>query len=480
MTWSRPKSQYFATLDEKGKPTEWTLKTQVKYPYVELSYSDYAVPFAHKDLSGVLGMTRPAVFSKDKAIITLPPATTWDTYCHLTSYMKNGRYAFPYCSDCKDSRDHHGSGKGTPAILDYKATKEPSLLLTDIKAYRLATAIQYPQMQSYALDRLYAMKEMHDDPIEALEMVYYGGPESKSSDTVPKSKAVKGPEEKTQSLPNPDSALCGWVRDWLRKPRPNEKYKTNLQLLEEHPDWRDKFVALTMRGGELNKDHGVLRIERTTEAENGEKERRRKIDEANRTMELQRLGYPLEGTLAPREVKRRQQMQDRLQLIHHQHQQIQPQLSPAQLQQRLELQAHQDYHQKYDHPPIPRLPLLHTPSSSALSYASSSTPPFVPHAPTPPPTPALTTTTMVTDPFSAYVKDFGYVPRRVYPNQHYQDPAFHDPGTSSTTTSTGSMGEDFRTGMREMGMRTYSPGKVARWPEGREARWYGGEWHVMK
>ena len=425
-------------------------------------------------------MTRPAFFSKDKSIIALPPATAWDTYCNLTSYMKNGQYASPYCSDCKDSRDHHGSGKGTPVILDYKATKEPFLLLADIKAYRLATAIQYPQMQSYALDRLYAMKETNENPIEALEMVYYGGPESKSSDTALKSKAVKGPEEKTQSLPNPDSALRGWVRDWLRKPRSNEKYKTNLQLLEEHPDWREKFVALTVRGGELNKDHGVLRIERATEAEKGEKERRRKIDEANRTMELQRLGYPVEGILTPREVEHRRQMQDRLQQMHHQHQQIQPQLSPAQLQQRLELQAHQDYHQKYDHPPIPRLPLLHTPSSSALSFASSSAPPFASHAPTPPPTPALTTTTMVTDPSLTYVEDFGYVPSRVHPNQYYQEPALHDPGTTSTNTSAGSMSGDFRTWMPAMGERTFPPGNVARWSDGRVAHRYGGKWHFVK
>ena len=395
----------------------------------------------------------------DKSVLALPPPTTWDTFCLLKGFMKNGSYGSPQSTAWRSTRDNHAPYQSTPVIHNYSAS-EPPYLLIDIKVYRLATAIQYQQLQSFALGRLYAWERTRNNPVDVLEMVYYGGPEPKPTAADTK-KDVKQPEQKATSPPSPSQELRKWVHDWLLTPRFNTsdpKYKTNLQILDEHPSWRDRFVDLTMRGKWLVKDLDLLRRELKEEKES---ERQRHIAAAIGPHRIQGYGFPLNNALIPpvhtkpvnnnieylisqiqgpivtfRPSLTTQQNEDLQRLATYQHQQSLRQLSPMQLQQELEKQNY------------------HRPSATA---SMSSTSPFIPLTPIPTPTSATdlyntpiissssTPSTLTHPPFFTPNYNISYSPNNVYlpnPNQHQHQHQryYHDPtpshvlGTPATAT----------------------------------------------
>ena len=136
-------------------------------------------------------------------------------------------------------------------------------LLPDIKAYRLATTIDIPELKKNALERLYAQTFTTDDACAALEEVYHGG-------------SIKSAEEAKKAgdagAGCPDNELRKWVRDWL-KVAGRGNYESNLQLLQKHPVWKDKYLKLRERGSELITDIDTIEAELAKEKEKKKKEK---------------------------------------------------------------------------------------------------------------------------------------------------------------------------------------------------------------
>ena len=177
----------------------------------------------------------------------------------LYAYLRKGTYG-PALDDRIETPDPSrnvspGTLLGPPRIIDYQADSQP-FLLPDIKVYRLATLLGFSELQKHSLERLYAQSFTTDDPCEALEEVYHGGPAKPAED--------KTPSAVTGSAAAPSMELREWARAWL-KVKSSSSYESNLQILQEHPMWKVKYTKLRERGSELITDIDTVEMELANE-----------------------------------------------------------------------------------------------------------------------------------------------------------------------------------------------------------------------
>lgn len=124
----------------------------------------------------------------------------------------------------------------------------PDRLVPLITAFHLGLALRYKPLCDHVLKGLRALRATADDPIAALGKVYCGQSPWKESAS---SNLIKAP----------DPRLREWVVKWLavsdlsaERSRYAAKYKTNLGVVSQHPQWSDRFAGLVARSAELAQD----------------------------------------------------------------------------------------------------------------------------------------------------------------------------------------------------------------------------------
>ena len=196
-------------------------------PFVEVHFKDRAVPIPQ------VNAQRSIMAKKSGSAIKL--STTSDTEFEvLFDFLMTGRYGAVLTV----------TGLGPPIILAQAGSLivEPAPLVADVQAYRVATEAEVPEMQEFALRRMYSYDTIREDVVAVLDYIYHGAPPSKDDD---KKKKKVEPKE-------PDSRLRQFVRMWLV--RDHDAYKTNLGALRRNPVLMEKFSVLRAKGGLLITD----------------------------------------------------------------------------------------------------------------------------------------------------------------------------------------------------------------------------------
>ena len=215
----------------------------------------------------------------------------------LYAYLHKGTYG-PALDDRIETPDpSHNVSPGTllgpPRIVDYRADSQP-FLLPDIKVYHLATLLGFSELQKHSLERLYAQSFTTDDPCVALEEVYHGGPAKPAEG--------KTPSATSGSAAAPSMELREWARAWL-KVKGSGSYESNLQLLQKHPMWQDKYTKLRERGSELITDIDTVEMElaqeRTETKKKEEDKEKAKKQEQDWKKELFRAQFAHQPDLYP-------------------------------------------------------------------------------------------------------------------------------------------------------------------------------------
>ena len=125
---------------------------------------------------------------------------------------------------------------GPPCILS-PVTRAPPFLFYSVLAYNLAKHLGFEPMASAALNRLHALPFSIEDPNVVLEHIYMENPPL-----------------------SPHSDIRAWVRKWLGHRlfttlgRYADIYKTNLGVLEQHPQLTDRFHKLQYEAKYLAED----------------------------------------------------------------------------------------------------------------------------------------------------------------------------------------------------------------------------------
>jgi hypothetical protein len=190
------------------------------------------------------------------------PADDDDTFKRLYDFIDKSEYKPPY--KARQTRDPvSGLCRGPPRIVDFEPHGK-AYLLVDVKMYRLAMAMDFPELRKYALRRLSLQTFTNEDPCAVLEYIYHGGPakdKAPESTTQSEKKSNSKDTAKKPELKRPDESIRRWVRAWLLVESETKDYANNLDILTRHPLWAAKYRSLRERGSELITDIDAVEAE---------------------------------------------------------------------------------------------------------------------------------------------------------------------------------------------------------------------------
>ena len=247
--------------------------------YFELHFQNRAIPIARSQITSLPSILNKPLSDPNMDVLTIKVSgDDEETFTRLYSFINTGDYK----PAIKDRQDQNlvTENRGPPRLLDYDPECKP-YLIADIKVYRLALAMDFPELKGVALKRLEAQSWTNEDPIAALEYIYHGGP-IKASKPTSSSTSAKESEAKDRTnkveFKRADDAIRTWVKKWLmvKSCQPpythnleilqkysqwKDKYAHNLEILQTHPLWKDKYTKLRERGSELITDIDIVESE---------------------------------------------------------------------------------------------------------------------------------------------------------------------------------------------------------------------------
>lgn len=212
---------------------QFTPVLRAQYPlkpseYIEIHYLNYAVPIPRRNLNNFPSLVQKISESKEPLVLTAPNSTPTPIFLALYSYI----FEFDYSPSLKSVMSSTLGTKAGPPVIETHKSSDPPYLLTDIQVYTLASKLRFSELRSKALGRLYAQSVTRNDPMAALEKIYQG-------------KEIEVEEDK--------HALRAWARAFLSKTHSDGK-ATNLGILQKSEQWKSRFAALRLRGGEFLAD----------------------------------------------------------------------------------------------------------------------------------------------------------------------------------------------------------------------------------
>ena len=148
---------------------------------------------------------------------------------------------------------------GTPVAIDDgggmgMVTTFPKPILRDVRAYRVGSTLGIPELQQYALSRLYTSGTTAESPTLVLEYLYHGTPQV-TSGKGDKKEGGKGKEKASGcGLIEPDELIRQWCRAWLTRREGQHGGRSNLEIIKDPTRWGADFRLLREKGGLLIAD----------------------------------------------------------------------------------------------------------------------------------------------------------------------------------------------------------------------------------
>lgn len=229
--WISPKSHYLHTINTASAQFTPVLRAQYSLKpsdYIEIHYQNYAIPIPRRNLNNFPSLVQKFAESKEPSILTAPNFTPTSIFLALYSYI----FEFDYAPSLKPVISPTLGAKAGPPVIETLKPGDPPYVLTDIQVFTLASKLRFGELRSSALGRLYAQSVTRSDPMAALEKIYQG-------------KEIEVEEDK--------HALRAWARAFLSKTR-SDGQATNLAILQRSEQWKSRFAALRLRGGEFLAD----------------------------------------------------------------------------------------------------------------------------------------------------------------------------------------------------------------------------------
>ena len=239
-----PQNVFWMDKDGKESPsTSLDSASQPREGYLFLRCEDRSYPVFRCKVTDLASLTASPLF-KDRMYLQLPQGTTDADFQMLYLFLVHGVYP----SSLKQLHDPSGHNtQGAPMIVPTGTLGVPSLLPL-VTAYKLALTIKYKPFSEHILKGLRGLHATADDPTAILEKMYPSLQQS-SSNTWPALNEVKPA----------DAQLRSWVKTWLaviRDPigRYGAKCDSNLAVLRQVPDFKDRFARSCERSEELMQD----------------------------------------------------------------------------------------------------------------------------------------------------------------------------------------------------------------------------------
>ena len=169
-------------IHDYGIDNKFSKKYRVMGPpsasYVELIYDGMRVMVPRDNAMRIVNLKRLLV--KNERMELKVPECSMDTFTQLYNYLTIGSYTAVGEGDYVRGRDRdvgiHGQA-GPPIIAHIERRGAPEVpgMITHIRVFKVAVALEFEELQKHAVDHLYRMPIAYDDPINALHELYNMG-----------------------------------------------------------------------------------------------------------------------------------------------------------------------------------------------------------------------------------------------------------------------------------------------------------------
>ena len=149
-------------VDRNYKPVLRNSHVKSGVQYVELHYKERAIPA----LVFILKPDNPLAKLKSSSTISVPIDDD-RAVIDLDIFLTVGKHASAIDLE-----------QGPPRLGEHTAGGR-AVVLRDIQAHRLGAVLTIPEIQDYAISRLWNHRALHEDPITALNYLYHGSPPPK-------------------------------------------------------------------------------------------------------------------------------------------------------------------------------------------------------------------------------------------------------------------------------------------------------------
>ena len=230
-----------------------------KMPFHEIQFAGRLIPI----LSGVLGPYSSLKTRRDGHTFKLETKDE-GAFADLYNFLLNGHYA-PN-TGAANANPMVMSGALAPQVLgvlpdgtamvaraptfDMGALipSFPTPILRDVRAYRVGSTLDIPELQQHALDRLMSWGVTSENPVQVLEYLYHGPQSTKKGDK------GKEKEMKRDGLVEPDEPIRSWCRVWLATKEQHQHGRANLEVIKDPSRWGADYRRLREKGGLLITD----------------------------------------------------------------------------------------------------------------------------------------------------------------------------------------------------------------------------------
>lgn len=232
---------------EKGSPSS----------YIEIVWEKKAFAYKRKGLEKDFESLKQK-FSDGRRVLSLPRGVDALTFRILDSFLKSGADYRPTLAPLPAAGIPLLSG---PFRRDEACKNKTAGLWHDVRAFKLGTAIQFPELSNHALARLNTIRTMRFDPLSALAEIY-SAPSSLT--LVAPTLAQKGIVPTTAlDTGVPADELRSWARAFMLATHPGSAnggfYASNLFVMERHCGGAGvQGLLASSMSAELEQDYGVV------------------------------------------------------------------------------------------------------------------------------------------------------------------------------------------------------------------------------
>lgn len=231
--------------------TKATPRSQKSSPvgYVEVIWNAMPFDYKRKNLERHFASLMER-FSNGKRVWPLPRGVDARSFRILDSFLKNGIDYTPEMLPLPPP--------GIPLVCRPRHSEDKDTLWTDIRAYKLGLAVEFPELSEHALRRLKIERKLHSNPLDALSEIYVSPSLSIAAPARPEKLAVM---PTSYDSPAPPDELREWAKSFMMATYPGAHqggyYSSNLFAIEKWYHAGVEGLIKSSQSRELEQDYGL-------------------------------------------------------------------------------------------------------------------------------------------------------------------------------------------------------------------------------
>lgn len=238
----------FDPVSHESKPTPRHEKPSPT-SYIEVLWNGMNFDYKRKAIERCFASLEER-FANGKRVWTLPREVDARTFAILDSFLKSG---MDYAPELRPMPP-----PGVPIVVRSHAYADRTRLWTDIRAYKLGEAVQFPELSQHALARLHTDRKVYGNSLDALKEIY----ELPFLTLASPSAGARAVASTAYEYPAAPDDLRVWARAFMMATPEGAArggyYASNLHMMEELAPLGVIGLVGSTQNRELEQDHNLV------------------------------------------------------------------------------------------------------------------------------------------------------------------------------------------------------------------------------